>query len=71
MIRSAGRLQELEAQYQRDAYQGMTYPEALRRFAALWAEARLLNPDFGNDWMNDIEPDIAVARAVNGLPPTS
>jgi hypothetical protein len=45
--------------------------DALARFAALWVHARALNPDFGSDWLDDLEPDLAVARAVNGLPPSS
>jgi hypothetical protein len=49
----------------------MTYGEALARFAALWAEARLLNPELGQNWLEDLEPDFAVARAVNGLPPAA
>ena len=69
MIHSSKRLEELEAQDQREAYRDMTYAEALQRFEALWAEARALRPDFGDDWENDLEPVLAVARAVNGLPP--
>ena len=47
----------------------MTYAEALDLFAALWAEARVLNPDFPGNWRTDVEPDLAIARALNGLPP--
>jgi hypothetical protein len=47
----------------------LTLQEAVERFASLWAEARQLNPDLGEDWRADLEPDLAVARAVNGLPP--
>jgi len=32
-------------------------------------EARLLRPDLGLDWRDDLAPDLAVARALNGLPP--
>jgi hypothetical protein len=49
----------------------MTYREALERFAALWREARLLNPTMGQDWLEDLKPVLAVARAVNGLPPAA
>ena len=62
-------LRAFEAQYQREAYRDLPYTEALLLFAALWAEARALNPDFGADWEHDLEPDLAVARALNGLPP--
>lgn len=71
MIRPSDSLRELEARYQRDAYAGLTYEQALRRFAALWAEACALNPDIGVDWRDDLQADLAVARAVNGLPPAA
>jgi hypothetical protein len=69
MIVATPRLEEFEARYQREAYAGLSYQEALARYAALWAEARALNPDLGADWVADLEADLAVARAVNGLPP--
>ena len=45
----------------------------LGRFAALWAHARLLNPELGcgDHWMEDLAADLRIARAVNGLPPLS
>lgn len=69
MIRSSAILEEFEARYAREAWRDLSYPQALARFAALWAEARALRPDVGCDWLDDLEPDFAVARAVNGLPP--
>lgn len=69
MIQPSARLQEFEAQYQREAFKDLTYDEALERFAALWAEARALRSDLGLDWLADLDADFAVARAVNGLPP--
>lgn len=71
MVRSSDVLAAFEARYQREAFRGLTYEQALARFAALWAEARALNPDLGSDWLEDLAPDLAVARAVNGLPPGS
>lgn len=71
MIRSSAILEELEARYQREAFRGLSYLEALATYAALWAEARALRPDMGFDWLEDLKPDLAVARAVNGLPPTA
>ncbi len=44
---------------------------ALERFEALWAEALALGVLGQVDWETDLEPDLAVARAVNGLPPAS
>ncbi len=46
-----------------------TYEEALRRFAALWTHVRALRPDVGEDWREDVQASIRVARGVNGLPP--
>lgn len=46
-----------------------SYHEALAVFAALWREAAALRDDFPGDWREDIAPDIAVARALNGPPP--
>jgi hypothetical protein len=71
MIRPGAALSALEARLQRDAYRGLTYGEAAARMAALWAEARALNPDIGNDWQEDLAADLAVARAVNGLSPAA
>lgn len=71
MIVSSKRLQEFEARYQREAFAGLSYEEALARFAALWAAARVIRPDLGDGWREDLEADLAVARAVNGLPPAA
>ena len=71
MIRSSERLAEFEARYQREAFAASTYGDALARFAALWAEARVIRPDLGQDWTVDLDADLAVARAVNGLSPAS
>jgi hypothetical protein len=69
MIESSKALEELERRYEREAFEGMSFEEALARFTSLWTYARQLNPDFGSDWLEDLEPDLDVARAVNGLPP--
>lgn len=69
VIHPSKRLDELEDRYQRVAFRGLSFEEALGVFASLWVEARELNPDLGADWLEDLEPDLAVARAVNGLRP--
>lgn len=69
MVRSSPALAALEAAYQREAFRGLSYADALRRFAALWAEARTLNPEVGQAWLEDLAPALAIARALNGLPP--
>ncbi len=71
MIRSSKPLAELDKRYQQETLRGLTYAQALERFAALWAEARALGASGRVDWETDLEPDLAVARAVNGLPPAS
>lgn len=69
MIEETKGLQELEARYQREAFAGLTYDDALTRFTTMWDHARRLNPDLGADWEADLASDLAIARAVNGLPP--
>lgn len=69
MIADSPRLRRFEADYQRGPHGRVSYPEALTRFAMLLGEARLLNPGFGADWAEDLAADLAIARAVNGLPP--
>lgn len=71
MIQPSALLQSFEARYARVAYRGLSYPDALALYTGLWMEAQLLNPDAGSDWERDLAADIAVARAVNGLPPHS
>lgn len=70
MLRSTPELHEFERRYARHRDAHATYDEALAMFKALWTEARTLRPDFPDvDWRRDLEPDLAIARAVNGLPP--
>lgn len=71
MIASHRALEEFEAQQGREAHAGSSYADALARFTALWVYAREINPSMGADWMDDIQADIAVARALNGLPPSA
>jgi hypothetical protein len=70
MLRSTPELSEFERRYARRRDAHASYDEALAVFKALWAEACTLRPDFpSRDWRQDVEPDLAIARAVNGLPP--
>ncbi len=71
MIEDADRLAEFERRFSERAARRSSYHEALALFEAMWEEARLLRPDLGADWREDIAPDIEVARALNGLPPTA
>lgn len=70
MIRPSPILAELDRRHARERLARRSWQEALEVYAALWREARSLDPDFpGRDWRADLIPDLAIARAVNGLPP--
>jgi len=69
MMKSPDRIRKSEAAWNREIYSTMDYPEALARFAALWHQARLLNPGTGQSWEEDIKDDFVLARILNGLPP--
>jgi len=71
MIKSPDRIRETEADWSRSVYASMDYPEALKRYTALWCQARRLNARFGESWEEDIKADIELARILNGLPPTA
>lgn len=69
MICRTARWEEFEARYRREAYRDLSFHEALAIFEAMWIHARKLNPRMGEDWREDLEATIAVARALNYLPP--
>jgi hypothetical protein len=69
MIVPCERLAAFERSYLQDVLGDMTYARALGLFTALWIEAQHLNPDIGTDWQDDLEPTLAIARALNGLSP--
>ena len=71
MIVPGERLAAFEESYLRDVLCDMTYSRALEIFTALWIEAQHLNPEFGNDWRDDLEPALAIAQALNGLQPAA
>ena len=70
MLNPSPMLRRFEARFARE-YACEPFQAVLGRFATLWAYARLLNPQLGSDWAADLEADLRIARAVNGLPPTS
>jgi hypothetical protein len=70
MLHPTPRWRDFEAADERATFDALTYEQALQRFAALWAYAREVDPAIGSDWREDLEADLAVARAINGLPPT-
>ncbi len=70
MLRPTPELREFEREYARRFDSDATYAKSLAIFKALWVEACTLRPDFPeSDWRRDIEPNLAIARAVNALPP--
>lgn len=71
MLRRTRALDELDRRYAREAYADMSYREALRRFAELWAYARKLDPEFpraskDDAWRDHIDADLTLARVLNG-----
>lgn len=71
MLRHSPKLDEIDRRHARERLAKRSYAEALAVFAALWREAAALDPDFPGPWRDDLDPDLAIARAVNGLPPES
>lgn len=71
MLRPSPKLDALDRRHAAERIGSRTYAEALEVFAALWREALAIRPDFPGDWRDDLAPDLAVARAVNGLPPSA
>ena len=71
MIKSPQLVQELNRRYEREALADLSYEAALRRFSALWEEARELGVVDTEDWLTDLKPDLAIARILNGLPPVA
>jgi hypothetical protein len=68
VIKSPRTLEAFEDADRRSALRSMTYHQALDVYLALWEEARLLNPRLGEDWREDVQCDIEVARTLNARP---
>jgi hypothetical protein len=68
VIKSPLVVQALEDADRKAAAQSLTYYQSLDVFLALWEEARLLNPNMGTDWLQDVQCDIEVARTLNARP---
>jgi len=71
MIRNESRLRQIDRRWEREAYYDLSFNEALGIYARLWQQALRLNPDPIADWREDLASDLAIARAINGLPPQS
>lgn len=65
MIKSPHLLQALQDADRREHARSLTYYQSLDIFLALWGEARLLNPDIGADWLQDVQCDIEIARTLS------
>ena len=69
MLKRTKELEDLDRRWERHLYGELSLHQALGRFAALWQLARVLHPEPSLDWPSDLGADLAIARAVNGLPP--
>lgn len=69
MLKRTKDLEDLDRRWEQHAYGELSFHHALGRFAALWQQARVLHAEPGRDWQSDLEADLAIARAVNDLPP--
>jgi hypothetical protein len=70
MLRKPERVARFEREDTRRRYGDLSYPEALRLFEAMWAHAAAIDPGFiQRDLESGLESALAIARAVNGLPP--
>ncbi len=68
MLNPTRALAELNAADAAATIHKRTWHEALDIVLQLWEEAKAINPDVGNDWRQDVEVDIAVARILNARP---
>lgn len=71
MLKNPEKVRSIEAAHEKELYGSLSYSEKLRRYEALWAHVRSLNPRFTRRWREDLDADIAIARVLNGLPPES
>jgi len=70
VIRDNDTLRAFEREYATRVDRDRSFRRALEIFEGLWREAEALNPNFpDSDWERDIEPDLAVARVLNRVPP--
>ena len=69
MLRPTEAWAEFERADEVARYRDMSHAEALERFERLWRHARALNPIPEDDWREDLTAALAIARAINGLPP--
>lgn len=64
MIRNVEKLEAFHRLHERRRLAAMTYEDALRIFTALWVHARALGWEGPDDWLADLEPDLAVSAAL-------
>ncbi len=69
MIRGHEELPQFERRSARHELARISSRDAPALFAALCREALALGAVLPGDWRRDIAPDLAVARALTGLPP--
>ncbi len=71
MLRATDAWAEFERADEAASYGDLSHAEALERFERLWRHALSLNQGLGDDWRDDLAASLAIARAINGLPPDS
>lgn len=70
MLRNPEVIARFEREDARRRYGNLSYLEALRLFEAMWAHAAAIDPEFAErDPHTGLESALAIARAINGLPP--
>jgi len=70
MLNKPAVIARFEREDARRRYGNLSYLESLRLFEAMWAHAAAIDPGFAErDLDSGLESALAIARAVNGLPP--
>jgi len=70
MLKNPELIARFEREDARRRYGDLSYPEALRLFEAMWAHAAAIDPGFAERHLDSgLEGVLAIARAINGLPP--
>ncbi len=70
MLKKPAMIARFERGDARRRYGNLSYPEALRLFEAMWSHAAVIDPEFAErDHDSGLESALAIARAINGLPP--
>lgn len=70
MLKNQTVIARFEREDTRRRYGDLSYLESLQLFEAMWAHAAAIDPEFAQRNLDSIsESALAIARAINGLPP--